>query len=140
MPFWQLCPRWLAAGNSHSAYEEHWQELPPNYKSFSQSKYSSSATQRSHFISRALHGKKNVNAVLRGGAKLYLKATKMEVSGSHLWCNLQQLRYLSKLIKTGHLRMLMRGNITPHCSSTACYSLLASYPNQHQVLMLPAPC
>jgi len=53
--------------NQHEGY---WQELPPNYKSFSQSKNSSSAMQRSHFISRALHGKKNGNVVQGGGKML----------------------------------------------------------------------
>lgn len=63
----------------------------------------------------------------------------MEVSESHLWCNLQQLRCLSKLIKTGHLQTLVRGNITPS-RSTARNSLL-TLPTSSELLclMLPAP-
>lgn len=68
--------------------------------------------QRSHFISRALHRKKNRNVVQGGGKMLQSEVKKMEVSESHLRCNLQQLRCLSKLIKTGHLQTLVRGNIT----------------------------
>jgi len=56
----------------------------------------------------------------------------MKAAGSHLWCNFQQLRYLSKLIKTGHLQMLMTGNIPPRASRTVCCSLLASHPDKHQ--------